>query len=331
MRARVLKVRELEALGAEVTVYRADVADRDEMAAVVAETRRRHGRLHGVVHAAGVTGDELFLPIADLKPCHCEEHFRAKVQGVRVLDEVLADEPLDFCLLTSSLSPILGGLSFYAYSAANQYMDAFARWKRHTTGRSWISVNWADWLAEDETVPETASTVAALAITGTEGIDTFERILTTRHLAEVVVSSGDLNARLRQWVTPGKAQTVATPPQAHRRPNLRTAYVAPTNELEEALAEIWSNLFAIGQVGVHDRFLDLGGNSLLGIQVLAGIRERFQVELPLTALFDAPTVAELAALVEEALFRELEGMSDEEARRRVSDDGPEGTTGETTR
>ena len=56
----------------------------------------------------------------------CERHFKPKVDCLRALDTALADEPLDFCVLISSLSALLGGLGFVAYAAANAYMDAYA-------------------------------------------------------------------------------------------------------------------------------------------------------------------------------------------------------------
>ena len=73
------------------------------------------------------------------------------------------------------------------------------------------------------------------------------------------------------------------------------AYVAPRTPIEEGLAEIWSAVLHVERVGIHDSFFDLGGHSLLATQVISRIRNTFQIELPLHVLFDAPTVAGLAA------------------------------------
>ncbi|HEV2734116.1 MAG TPA: AMP-binding protein, partial [Longimicrobiaceae bacterium] len=75
-------------------------------------------------------------------------------------------------------------------------------------------------------------------------------------------------------------------------------HVAPRGETEQAVAAIWGELLGAGEVGARDNFFDRGGHSLLATQVVARIRDRLGVELPLRAVFEAPTVAELAARVD---------------------------------
>jgi len=79
------------------------------------------------------------------------------------------------------------------------------------------------------------------------------------------------------------------------------AFVAPRTSTEEALAVIWIAVLGVDRVGVHDNFFELGGHSLATIQIAARVRRTFQVELPLQAVFEAPTVAQLAATIEGAL------------------------------
>ncbi|HLK56986.1 MAG TPA: amino acid adenylation domain-containing protein, partial [Chthonomonadaceae bacterium] len=77
-------------------------------------------------------------------------------------------------------------------------------------------------------------------------------------------------------------------------------YVAPRTPIEAGVAEVWSEVLRLESVGAHANFFELGGHSLLATQVISRLRSAFQVELPLRALFEAPTVAELAARVEQA-------------------------------
>ncbi|HEX2081288.1 MAG TPA: amino acid adenylation domain-containing protein, partial [Longimicrobium sp.] len=89
---------------------------------------------------------------------------------------------------------------------------------------------------------------------------------------------------------------------ARGRPALRTVYVAPRNELEEAVAAVWSELLGIERVGVEDDFFELGGHSLLGTRVIGRLRADFGVALQVDAIFRAPTVAALAREVAERLL-----------------------------
>jgi amino acid adenylation domain-containing protein len=78
-------------------------------------------------------------------------------------------------------------------------------------------------------------------------------------------------------------------------------HVAPRDAVEERLARIWAQTFNLPEVGVHDNFFRLGGHSLLATQVVARVSDAFEIDLPLSRLFSAPTVAELAKVVEQSI------------------------------
>ena len=91
--------------------------------------------------------------------------------------------------------------------------------------------------------------------------------------------------------------------------------IAPRTPVEETLADAWRNVLHLERVGVHDNFFDSGGHSLLATQLVSRVREAFQVELPLRSLFDNPTIAGLALVIEQALIEKIEEISDEDAER----------------
>ena len=93
----------------------------------------------------------------------------------------------------------------------------------------------------------------------------------------------------------GKLDRKALPAPDSLRPDLEAVYTAPRSPTEEMLAGVWSEIFGLSRVGVHDNFFDLGGHSLLATQLAARVRSLFQVEMPVRAIFEAPTVAALAA------------------------------------
>jgi len=96
----------------------------------------------------------------------------------------------------------------------------------------------------------------------------------------------------------GKVNRRALPLPPVLSPEFAQAYVAPQTAVEEAMGEIWAEVLGLQQVGIHDNFFDLGGHSLLATQLIGRLRDKFQVNLPLRTLFEAPTVAAMAAYIE---------------------------------
>ncbi len=298
---RIQKVQALEALGAEVLVLKADVSSTEEMRAAVQAARDRFGALHGVIHAAGELAPDTFRPVADLGREACERQFAPKVHGLMALEEALRGQTLDFCLLTSSLSSVLGGVGYAAYSGANAFMDAFAARQHQKGERAWVSVDWDQWEfpGRARSGPARRANRDGAILTPEEGVAVFERILRLRDVDRVVVSRGPLAARLERWVRLSSPESgpAAAAGASRPRPPLSGAYVAPRNEPERVLAGIWQELLGIEKVGIHDNFFELGGHSLFAARFLSRVRSALRVSLPLEAVFEAPTIAELAGRV----------------------------------
>jgi acyl carrier protein len=121
----------------------------------------------------------------------------------------------------------------------------------------------------------------------------------------------------------GKVDRAALPePDAQR---VDRVVIAPQTLVETELARIWSGLLEIEELSVHDDFFDLGGHSLLATQVVSRIRKAFNKDIPLRSIFDAPTIAKLAGVIEAATTADsvdlqmeleaIESLSDEEAER----------------
>ena len=96
----------------------------------------------------------------------------------------------------------------------------------------------------------------------------------------------------------GKVDRKALPSRDPAEPLVDQPCVAPRTPVEELLASIWSEVLKLDKVGIHDNFFHLGGHSLLAIQVIARMRNDFRMDLPVRTLFEAPTIAQLAARLE---------------------------------
>jgi acyl carrier protein len=115
--------------------------------------------------------------------------------------------------------------------------------------------------------------------------------------------------------------------------------VAPRNSDEEKLVAIWKEVLKMDQVGVTDNFFELGGHSLLATQIISRIRSMFRVQMPLHVFLESPTVEGLAGKLAQCpaaeseeeemarLLQELDGVSDEEAERLLSQDSSQGGDG----
>lgn len=118
----------------------------------------------------------------------------------------------------------------------------------------------------------------------------------------------------------GKINRRALPPPDTSRPNLDTAYCPPRTPIEMQITDIWQRVLMLEQVGVHDNFLELGGHSLHALSIISQVLAEFQVEVPLTELFAAQTVAVMALTVAacqarllspEALATLLDGLNEQ--------------------
>ncbi len=345
LKTKITKVQLLEELGAEVLVLTADVANLEQMQSVISEVCDRFGNIHGVIHAAGTPG----AGIIQLKtPELAAKVFQPKLKGTMVLDAVLQDINLDFLVLFSSTTAITGGLGQVDYCAANAFLDAFAHYNFYQQQVPTISINW-DWWQWDswqKSLLAFAPTMQAeikqirqkygisfadgvdaferkkYGISFADGVDAFERIL-SKNLPQIVVSTKNLPTVIAEH------QTFAVPlflkdseqslqyQTAHPRPILETAYIEPSSAVEQKIAEIWQGLLGIDRVGVDDNFFDLGGHSLIATQIISQLRQDFQVELSLRHIFAAPTVAELALVIEDILIGELEELTEDEAEKLV--------------
>ncbi len=99
----------------------------------------------------------------------------------------------------------------------------------------------------------------------------------------------------------GKVDLQALPAPGQSRPHLAASLVGPRNPLEHRIASIWQEVLDLDQVGIYDNFFELGGHSLLATQMISRLRAAFRVDVSFRTLFDAPTVAGIAAAIVAAL------------------------------
>ncbi len=295
-RDRIRRLLRLEEAGGSVRVATADIQDEGAMLRILRRGEAEWGRLRGVIHAAAYLREDGFAALADLDQHQIGLHFDAKVDGTLALARVLEGRKPDFVVLFSSISSLLAGPGLGAYSAANAFLDSFARSRQDPEGARWLSVNWDTWENPGGSLPGGLSGEAArMAMKPEEGIEIFRRLLQRSAGPQVVVSVGDLEDRLRRWaLDPARRQAAGEISSGGGV--LHREYVAPTTQLEREITRIWGEILGLERIGVHDNFFELGGQSLLAAQFFARLRQTSELpaELPLKSLFEAPTPSELA-------------------------------------
>ncbi len=300
------KIRQLEAMGAEVSIQSADIADEQRMREVVAHTLQQWGTINGVIHAAGIFEWRTVNFLKEMGIKECQMQFQSKIDGLLTLQRVLPDRRLDFCFLTSSISAQLGGLGQVAYAGANIFMDAFAQYMAPRSSTPWMSINWEGWKDDDPNHVNSTlgESVRQLALTQEQGVEAFSYILPyAGALNRLVVSKADMQARLRRWidVQADKDDLEAGPgEESHQpRPDISTPYAPPSTPVEKVMATLWRQLLGFKDVGADDDFFQLGGDSLKGLTVLSRIHRRLNVKVPIEEMFAKPTIRALSKYVDD--------------------------------
>ncbi|MGD2088417.1 MAG: amino acid adenylation domain-containing protein [Candidatus Aminicenantes bacterium] len=143
------------------------------------------------------------------------------------------------------------------------------------------------------------------AISPQEGIEVFHRVLASHGWPQLIVSTVDLKERLnRDWervkgraVKHAKAWKTGRSTIKHARPELSTEYTPPQNEIERELVPIWQELLGLEQVGIHDDFFELGGDSLKAVNFSNRIYKELDTEVPISEFFNRPTIEKLAEYI----------------------------------
>jgi acyl transferase domain-containing protein len=305
----VRRLQEIEAAGGEVAVERADAVDLQAMRAAIDRTRIRWGELSGVIHAAGTPGVDQAASATTAEGV--AETLDPKVQGTRVLAELLKDVPLDFVVLMSSINSVLTWPGSSAYTSASFFLDAFAvSAKRPEAWKRVVVFNWDAWrdvgMAVHRYVPEAfragRQQFLAQGVPSATGLEVFARTLASG-FDQVVVSRYDLPNVLAQGRTALREAVAGVSAAAAPATGVAaSATVTPpatvdarfAREEERSIAAVWTELIGVEMDGPHENFFERGGHSLMATRVLARLNGIAGVKLTLRDVFDAPTIGALA-------------------------------------
>lgn len=302
LKLRLAKIRKLEATGVKICYQVADAADEQQMAQVITAALANGRTIHGVVYAVTDIGEDQKMLISDIGALQVETQFRTKGDGLIILDKLTKDLPLDFFLLLSSVSSVLGGLGYAAYTAANIFMDAFVHYQRKQGCMRYISFNAPGWTyyKDDLSLPVYGPADYNERMTFSEGLMAVETVLKAAGSGQVFIYLSNLEHKISNWVNVSAEENKAVVTEKSRgvmRPDLLTAYVAPKNETEQKLAALWEEIFGFDALGVRDDFFEIGGDSLKAIKLIAKIERVFHKNVLLKEFLTARTIEQIAQLI----------------------------------
>jgi acyl transferase domain-containing protein len=316
-------VRELAELGAEATVTACDVADRDQLAAVLAAISGEHP-LTGVVHTAGV--GQVGRGVDVMTVAEVQDVLAAKVAGAHHLDRLLDGYDLDFFVLFSSTAGSLGSGRQAAYSAANAYLDALAE-DRVRRGLAGTSIGWGIWadagMGTEGDMLEHMRRHGLVPLVPAEAMTAFGRVF--RHGGAVLAADFDWNRFAQTFSSARPSALLRDLPEAQAALDETTQAGGDADEAASALrtrlaafgdAERAVALLdlvrstAAGLLGHTDpadidpaqAFRDMGVDSLTAVEIRNALRERTGLRLPSTLVFDYPTAQAIASHLRTELF-----------------------------
>ena len=316
------KIKAIEQMGSSVDFYSADVANYEEMEQICIHLRGKYGKINGIIHSAGVAGDGILIRKDEELFCKV---LRPKIQGTWVLDRLTREDALDFFILFSSTATLHGGYGQGDYTAANAYLDSFAAY-RNKLGQRTQTINWTAWretgMAFDHGV--TMDSIIK-AISNQKAVEAFETIV-NRDFKNVIVGEVDLNmlsqrmdhlnlnlnlsdvllSRIKKNITSkrGKTAEIRNQPVESEKVELTGGKVDGYTQVQKDLAQVWSAVLGVKTVSIYNNFYELGGDSILAIQLSKVLNEKYPGVLSVSDVFSYPTIDQLSDYIEKELNKE---------------------------
>lgn len=305
---RIKSVREIEAIGATVTCFGVDIADRTKMEDTVNELREKYGRINGVVHGAGV-GGEGFLYIKDELVFNAVVH--PKITGTWILDKLTEQDQPDFFVMFSSMSSRFAVPGQGDYAAANAFLDAYSKF-RSIRNKKTLSINWVVWKETGMGVEFGVNADGAFkALTTARAMKAFDEALNKR-VQNVLV--GEINfgsdilweldlvpqymdthieAALKQSWRKLEARQQASQKMIEGDIKLTGKDGDDYDDTEAKLAEIYCQVLGFNEIDIYDNFFELGGDSILLSRVHVSLEKLYPGRVRLLDLFEYTSIYKL--------------------------------------
>ncbi len=305
---RIINAQDL--LNYDTVAYIGSLNDLFENEKRIEDIQRKFGTINGVLHAPGASNYRRIKSIKDLSFEQWCIQFDKVAWSLVKIDHVFRDSELEFRIMLNSLGSVIGGPGFVSIASASNFAKTFAALQRRQGKPLWAIQCWDSWVIEwgqaKENMPaKMYERVFPSVLTHEEGLQCFYRLFSSKDIVEMDISASDLGKRYRKWVELDSSLrnegVVETGQNKQPRPDIGVTHREPQNALHKELGQLFGDTLSIDDIGIDDSFFDLGGNSLLAIQLTAKLRQRYAIDVDLYRLLEFRTIDKLAGFIQKTL------------------------------
>ncbi|MCY9375153.1 SDR family NAD(P)-dependent oxidoreductase [Bacillus sp. T17B1] len=289
------KIQVIDNFGSEVMYIQADISRWEETEEVVRQTKLRFGSINGVIHCAGVIRDSFILK-KDVQ--QVKEVLSPKLQGTWNLDEATKNQDLDFFVLFSSITALIGNVGQSDYAYANHLMDHFVymRSQANRSGKS-LTINWPFWeeggmSIDQELVKDMYNRMGIVPLKKDSGLKAFEYAIQSS-ATQILVVEGD-NQKMKKALEMNSSHTIT-----RERKQISTKKIVPKVDFKGDLIHYIKNLlseetqFPISKINAKFPLEEYGIDSVMVLRLTSELEDQFG-NLSKTLFFEYQTIEELA-------------------------------------
>lgn len=271
----IRNIQELEKMGALVSCFSLDVTDYDAVGKALDVLRNQYGPIKGVVHCAGIGND---VPLEIKRKEEFEKILNVKTKATWILDKLTIPDHLDFFILSSSISSLLGGIGKGDYTAGNTYMDAYSVY-RNQQGRRTLSINWPVWKETGMAMENAVNLDGIFKTIGTKQALMCLDMVWNKAVSQIIIGSINNSRYVLPYIPVHNLRSIQIKYLEQRVLKQKNHVVLSGREgnvyteLEQLVGAIWGDLLGLKEIPIDSSFYELGGNSMLAIQMEVAMEE----------------------------------------------------------
>ncbi len=288
----VARYNELKKMNSAITYVSTDIADSKAVHAMLSKNKELFKNMNGVIHLA--KGDDTDLTfLENLSATQSIKMLAPKVNGIQYLFNAFKSINLDFIWMTSSLSATYGTMGLSTYISSNIYLEYFA-----LNNPAYLKCVELPAINFDETTRGARQNNVSVS----EVIEIFEKSLTIQNAPLIYISKEDINQTLKIFNKESSTlyqNNNKSSREKSERPDLGTEYMTAQTDIEKRIKAVFEDFFEMNDIGIHDDFFELGGDSLRAMVFLKKISNEFNIDISISDFFLNKTIQGVANLIDE--------------------------------